>query len=305
MRPEVEGEVEALRRQQKQLATGMSWAIDVLLHDTATRREDGSAAEESARKRRRMEALDCLAYVQDVLNRGAIGGVDEERLLGESEIARREKVIEERAAILSTPITPAQEANVSVPKSDPLGGRPKTMLSSRDSKPSVSLPRTVFRLAPSKPPTTDPLAPSAPTVSPHNTPIPYSANTTLTRAQQPVSHPQTASAGEVHSSLSTSPPVTRGARSAFSSTNMTTSTSLPREGGHHAPRSKISNTLHGHGHRKNRSSEVHVPSTSPPTPAKVSPSGYPPSSNTHPPPLFSPGKPQGAPVAFDPLGALG
>ena len=253
-----------------------------------------------------MGALDCLAYVQDVLSRGSIGGVDEGRLLGESEIARRKQVAEEErvAAVVSTPISPTQEASVSAPKSDPLGGRPKTMLSTRDFKPAVSLPRTVVRPAPINPPTSDPLASSASVVSPRNIPLPYSANITSTPSRRPISHLQTATTEESRSSSSTNLPVTRVTRSIFSPTNTTPTTSLPREGGHHAPRSSISisNAVHSHGHWKNKISEVHVPSSSPPT---ASPSGYPPSPNTYPPTLLSPTKPQAAPVAFDPLGALG
>jgi len=56
---------------------------------------------------------------------------------------------------------------------------------------------------------------------------------------------------------------------------------LSCEGGHHASRSSTSNVVHTHGHWKNKSSEAHVPSSSPPTSAKASPSGCPPSPNTY------------------------
>lgn len=250
-----------------------------------------------------MEALECLAYVQDVLSRGSIEGVDEGRLLGKSEVVRRKKVAEEERAVVvvSTPISPAQEASVPAPKSDSLGGRPKTMLSTRDSKPSVSLPRTVVRPPPINPPIPEPLALSASVVSPRNIPLPYSARTP---SQRPISHVHAASTDELRSS---NLPVTRATRSAFSSANTTPTTSLPLEGGHHASSSSISisNAIYTHGHRKNKLSEVHVPSSSPPTSATAGPSGYPPSPNTYPPTLLSPSKPQAAPVAFDPLGALG
>ena len=284
----------------------MSWAIDVLLHDTAMwQGEAENAAEESARKRKRMEALECLAYVQDVLSRGSIGGVDEGRLLGESEVVRRKKDVEEGAvADVSTPISRAQEASIPVPKSDPLGGRPKTMLSTRDSKPSVSLPRTIVRPPPINPPIPDPLALPASVVSPRNIPLPYSANTTWTPLQRSISRVHAASTEELRSSLSTNLPVTRSTRSVFSSTNSTPTTSLPY-GGHHASSSSISisNAVYTHGHRKNKLSEDHVPSSSPPTSAKADPSEYPPSPNTY--PLLSPSKSQAARVVFDPLGALG
>ena len=293
-RPEVEGEVEALRKQQRQLAEGMGWAIDVLLHDTAMwREEDKNAGEGSVGKRRRMEALECLAYVQEVLSRGSVGGVDEERLLGGTEIARRKNVTEESPVLVSPPMPPTQEANVLAPKSDSLGGRPKTFLSTRDSKPSISLPRTVVRPTPINPPAPDPLTTLPSIVSP----------TTSTLLRRPVAYPPPVSTGELY--LSTRSPITGGTRSAFSPTNTTPITSLSREGGHRALKSSTSNAVHVHGHRKNRSSEVHVPSPSPPTSAKASPSGYPPSPNTYPPILFSPSKPQAGQVASDPLGALG
>lgn len=293
-RLEVEGEVEALRNQQKQLAEGMGWAIDVLLHDTAMRRgEDGNADDGSVEKRRRMEALECLAYVQEVLSRGSVGGVDEEKLLGESETARRKNVIEESPVVVSLPISTAQEANVLAPKSDPLGGRPKTMLSTRDSKPSISLPRTAVRPTPINPPAPDPLTSLASVVSP----------TTSTPLRRPITHSQPVSTGELY--LSTRLPVTGGTRSAFSPTNTTPTTSLSREGGYHTPKSPTSNVVHTYRHRNKKSSEVHVLSSSPPTSAKANPSGYPPSPNTYPPVLFSPSKPQAGQVAFDPLGALG
>jgi len=256
---------------------------------------DENADEGSAGKRRRMEALECLAHVQEVLSRGSVGGVDEVRLLGESKIARRRGVTEEESpVVVSLPIPPAQEASVLAPIPDPLGGRPKTMLSTRDSKPSASLPRTVVRPSPINPPAPDPLTSSVPVVSP----------ITSSFSRRPIIYPHPVSTGELRS-LSTSPPVTRGTRSAFSPTNTIPTTSLSREGGHHAPRSSTANAVYTHGHRKNKSSEVHAPSSSPPTSAKASPSGYPPSPNTYPPTLFSPSKSQAGPVASDPLGALG
>lgn len=272
----------------------MGWAVDVLLHDTAMwRGGDENADEGSVGKRRRMEALECLAYVQEVLSSGSVGGVDEERLLGESEIARRKNITEESPVVISPPIPPTQEANVLAPKSDPLGGRPKTMLSTRDSRPSVSLPRTAVRPPPINTPAPDPLTSLASVVSP----------TTSTLLRRPIAHPQPVGTAEL--SLSTRPRVTGGARSAFSTTSTTPITSLSREGGHHAPKPSASNAVHIHGHRKNKSSEAHVPSSSPPTSAKASPSGYPPSPNTYPPILFSQSKPQAGQVASDPLGALG
>ncbi len=290
-RLEVEGEVEALRNQQRQLAEGMGWAIDALLHDTAMwRGEDGNADEGSVEKRRRMEALECLAYVQEVLSRGSVGGVDEERLLGESETARRKNVTEESPVVVSPPMPSAQEANLLAPKSDPLGGRPKTMLSTRESKPSVSLPRTAVRPTPINSLALDPLTPLASVVSP----------TTSTFLRRPITHSQPVSTGELY--LSTRLPVTGGTRSAFSPTNTTPPTSLSRERGYHAPKSSTSNVVHAHGHRNNKSSDVHVPSSSPSTSAKANPSGCLPSPNTYPPVIFSPSKPQ---VASDPLGALG
>lgn len=82
---EVERDKSETRALNKQLGKSLSWIVDVLLQD-----EDGVRDTEQLKsiQLKKREALESLAYVRDVLN-GGITKVEEERLWGEREVAKR------------------------------------------------------------------------------------------------------------------------------------------------------------------------------------------------------------------------
>lgn len=126
--PEIEAEVKALKAQQKTLAGGMSWALDVLLQNS----EDLDP--------RKKEALECLSYVRDVLSASIVTRLDDERLLGEEERSRRKKAAAERKAKRQ-----AEKNLFRVQTDQSIGGvdpDPRVILSKRDSKPLTGLTRT-------------------------------------------------------------------------------------------------------------------------------------------------------------------
>ncbi|KDQ59571.1 hypothetical protein JAAARDRAFT_205600 [Jaapia argillacea MUCL 33604] len=81
---EMEKEVSEVRSLQRKLGGSVTWIVDTLLQDEDAKDEEAAKA---VRGRKR-EALECLAYVRDVLN-GAVSEVEDERLVGEDEYKRR------------------------------------------------------------------------------------------------------------------------------------------------------------------------------------------------------------------------
>jgi TBC1 domain family protein 5 len=144
-RLEIEKEVTELRRLHKKLGESVGWAVDVLLQSEGNNEE------------RRRQAIESLAYVRDVLAQGSAIEVEEYRLFGEEEYGRRrQREKEERdrkaAAVLApaeiTPPRPPQAATL--PASvDPQ--RPRTQLSTRDSRPASTLTRTPYTAQPQLP----------------------------------------------------------------------------------------------------------------------------------------------------------
>ncbi|KAH9948093.1 RabGAP/TBC [Amylocystis lapponica] len=84
---EVEKEVSQVRALQTRLGDSVGWIVDTLLQD------EGSEADAQAIKLRKREALECLAYVRDVL-KGTVTEVDDERLVGEEEFKRRKAKVQ-------------------------------------------------------------------------------------------------------------------------------------------------------------------------------------------------------------------
>ena len=88
---------QALRRK---LGDTVGWIVDTLLLDEGDATDDAAKRTVQTRKR---EALECLAYVRDVL-KGTVTEVEDDRLLGEEEARRRrekEKKEKEAADALS------------------------------------------------------------------------------------------------------------------------------------------------------------------------------------------------------------
>ncbi|KAF8520166.1 hypothetical protein BU17DRAFT_47025 [Hysterangium stoloniferum] len=86
-RSDIEGEIAELRGLFKTLGGAVSWAVDVLLLDE----DDANKTPQTEKtlKERKREAIECMAYVRDVLARGGKGEIEEERLVSEEEYKRR------------------------------------------------------------------------------------------------------------------------------------------------------------------------------------------------------------------------
>jgi len=103
-------------------------------------------------RQKKSEAVECMAYVRDVLARGGKGEVDEERLVSEEEYQRRRQRKEEKEKAAAAPIhTEAPQPKPVLPPpriasaedTPETIGKPRTMLSTRDStRPISSLSRT-------------------------------------------------------------------------------------------------------------------------------------------------------------------
>ena len=106
---EVEREISELRALNKKLGKGLGWAVDALL-------QSGESPEIENRKR---EAVECLAYVRDVLNTAKVPtDLDEERLFGEEELNRlRAEKKEKEEAQYKVEATVSKEAAATLPLS--------------------------------------------------------------------------------------------------------------------------------------------------------------------------------------------
>ncbi|KZT11595.1 RabGAP/TBC [Laetiporus sulphureus 93-53] len=85
---EVEREVSDRRALQRRLGDSVAWIVDTLLQDEESVRDENQ--KKTVRNRKR-EAVECLAYVRDVL-KGTVTDVDEERLVSEEEFKRRKEL---------------------------------------------------------------------------------------------------------------------------------------------------------------------------------------------------------------------
>ncbi|EJD46100.1 RabGAP/TBC [Auricularia subglabra TFB-10046 SS5] len=139
---EVEAEIAELRAVQKRMSESVGWALDVLLQG------EGDVA------RPKREALETLSYVRDLLSKGAVTNVslseiDEDRLFGEEELARRRrKAKEEAERVAAAAASLSPKPREAPPARPPLAAseahpRPRTYLSTREFHgPVPSLPRT-------------------------------------------------------------------------------------------------------------------------------------------------------------------
>ena len=91
----------------KKLGGAVGWAVDILLLDEDESKETKQG--EKTLRERKAEAVECMAYVRDVLSRGGKGEIEEERLIGEEEYKRRRRNKEMEKANLpsiSKPVLP-------------------------------------------------------------------------------------------------------------------------------------------------------------------------------------------------------
>lgn len=113
-----------MRASQRRLGDSVGWIVDTLLLD-----EESPENEEQLKiiRSRKREALECLAYVRDVL-KGSVTEVEDERLVGEEERKRRQSLQEEEAAEAAKAHNkPAMPSPPQPAASPPAGSRPVAM----------------------------------------------------------------------------------------------------------------------------------------------------------------------------------
>ncbi|KAF7338358.1 Rab-GAP TBC domain-containing protein [Mycena venus] len=88
-RLEIEREIASLHSTNKRLGESLSWAVDLLLQDEA------EAKDLPHLQKSKREALEAISYVRDVLT-AHLTEIDDERLFGEEEIAKRKKAAEDK-----------------------------------------------------------------------------------------------------------------------------------------------------------------------------------------------------------------
>jgi len=95
---EIERDAAQLRAVQRTLGASVSWIVDTLLLD-----EDADQSEERTKKVKesKREALEALAYVQDVLLSGGTD-IDEERLMSEEDFKKRQRAQQEKQVQTAT-----------------------------------------------------------------------------------------------------------------------------------------------------------------------------------------------------------
>ncbi|KAF8590477.1 RabGAP/TBC [Ramaria rubella] len=96
-RSEVEREINELRELLKTLGNAVGWAVDVLLLDEDDTKEINGGR--GALQKKKAEAVECMAYVRDILSRGGKGDIDEERLVSEEEYRKRRSKIQEKERV--------------------------------------------------------------------------------------------------------------------------------------------------------------------------------------------------------------
>ncbi|KAJ7219200.1 RabGAP/TBC [Mycena pura] len=104
---EIEREIVALQSTNKRLGESLAWAVDVLLQDEA------EAKDLQRLQKSRREALEAISYVRDVLT-SHHSGLEEERLFGEEELARRKKAAEDKSNPVMHVYEPAAPSPVPV-----------------------------------------------------------------------------------------------------------------------------------------------------------------------------------------------
>ncbi|KAJ6596816.1 rab-GTPase-TBC domain-containing protein [Mycena vulgaris] len=121
-RLEIEREVALLHSTNRRLAESLGWAVDVLLQDE-TASKDLQRLQSSKR-----EALEAISYVRDILTSN-LTEIENERLFGEEETARRKKAFQDKSK------KPSPGSIVDVPQ--PAAPTPVPVI---DSRPKVGSP---------------------------------------------------------------------------------------------------------------------------------------------------------------------
>ena len=136
--------------------------MDVLLLDEDESKETKEG--EKTLRERKAEAVECMAYVRDVLARGGKGEIEEERLVSEEEYKRRQKNKEKERAntpLSLKPVLPPPRLASSETTSH-AAAKPRSTLTTTDPATPIS---SLTKTAVSYPSTTNPISSSTPVAS--------------------------------------------------------------------------------------------------------------------------------------------
>jgi TBC1 domain family protein 5 len=149
-RLEIEREIALLHSTNKRLGESLGWAVDILLQDEA------EAKDLQRLQKSKREALEAVSYVRDILTRNLIE-IEEERLFGEEEIAKRKQAAEDK-------LKPSNNSIVHLPK--PVAPAPVPVVDSR-SKVAGPAPPAPIASSYSAPPASSKsaLSPTSPSAS--------------------------------------------------------------------------------------------------------------------------------------------
>ncbi|KAJ7109299.1 rab-GTPase-TBC domain-containing protein [Mycena epipterygia] len=116
-RLEIEREIVLLHSTNRRLGESLGWAVDVLLQDEA------EAKDLPRLQRSKREALESISYVRDILVSSNLTEIEEDRLFGEEETAKRKQAAEDKSKKPSNVVdVPQPAAPTPVPVVD---SRPK------------------------------------------------------------------------------------------------------------------------------------------------------------------------------------
>ncbi|KAJ7582790.1 rab-GTPase-TBC domain-containing protein [Mycena floridula] len=144
-RLEMERDISSMRSANRRLGDSLSWIVDVLLQD------EDQVLDPTTRKKQKREALESLSYVRDVLL-GNVTRIEDDRLMGEEELARRARLKEEKKKqnpkniALDIPELPAKapvvetrSSNIGVSRTRPLSQPPPAITSPSATSPGPQL----------------------------------------------------------------------------------------------------------------------------------------------------------------------
>ncbi|KAJ7685110.1 rab-GTPase-TBC domain-containing protein [Mycena polygramma] len=134
-RLEIEREIGSLHSTNKRLGESLGWAVDVLLQDQA------EATDLQRLQNSKREALEAISHVRDILI-GNRTEIEEERLFGEEEIARRKKAAADKLKPFNSSVVhlpqPAAPASMPVVDSRPKVAAPSPVASGYSAPPASS-----------------------------------------------------------------------------------------------------------------------------------------------------------------------
>ncbi|THU99309.1 RabGAP/TBC [Dendrothele bispora CBS 962.96] len=170
--PEERPPWEPRSRMNKRLGESIAWAVDTLLLD------ESSATDAQSLKKRKQEALEAMSYVRDVLTTGANAALDEERMFGEEEFAKRRakarSEVDKKAKAAEDPQSAYFVAAPKPPAAVSVVSKPKTIGPGfRASSKSFSPPTSPAAAAATSPP---PIPSSGSYFSPPAASMPSSSN---------------------------------------------------------------------------------------------------------------------------------